>query len=398
MPLVELLEVRDELIYLLVKTDPQFRYKAASSTWNPAWAYIGASNILEQFDNALTMYEFIKPSPLSQVNIFSHVFYSVGHADTLWRIGRLRDAQEILTEALAVSDTIDGSGLHVFALLAFIYQQLGNSTEALKLIERAKLQLDQGVGGTSDVHLWINFLDCQRSFSQGSIQDAANKAELNLRLSKQVGPIEPCVVPWQRLAIEVFVAAGRFESANDILIDLESTSNNLPCIAPKVVLESGKALLAWQNSQTKEATTHFRNALDLLEDLQLPILKAEILYSYGKVLRRDGQLQESRKLLYKAASVLEATGACRLIELIEEELSSAGARRRRNLEPEDKLTRRELQVAQLAASGASNDDIAARLFISPKTVDHHLSRCYRKLNIASRWDLQYIDLESASRG
>ena len=248
------------------------------------------------------------------------------------------------------------------------------------------------------MHLWINFIECQESFSQGSIQDAANKAELNLRLSKQVGPIEPCVVPWQRLGIEVFIAAGMLDSANEIISDLEATISDLPCLGPRVAIEAGKGLIAWQNSQTNESRKCFQNALDLLEDLQMPLLKAETLYTYGKILRHIGQLQESRKLLHDAAAILKPAGAIRLVDFINEELSSAGARRRRNLELEDKLTRRELQVAQLAANGASNNDIAARLFISPKTVDHHLSRCYRKLNIASRWDLQYIDLESASRG
>lgn len=57
-----------------------------------------------------------------------------------------------------------------------------------------------------------------------------------------------------------------------------------------------------------------------------------------------------------------------------------------------RLTPQELQVVRLAATGASNREIAARLFLSPRTVGHHLSRAYPKLGVTRRMELARLDL------
>ncbi|MGP8206659.1 MAG: helix-turn-helix domain-containing protein [Acidimicrobiales bacterium] len=84
--------------------------------------------------------------------------------------------------------------------------------------------------------------------------------------------------------------------------------------------------------------------------------------------------------------MLEPTGAGRLQAIAREELAAAGGRRRRS-GGSDKLTAKEGLVVQLAAQGATNVEIARRLFISSKTVGHHLSRAYSKLGVSSRREL-----------
>ncbi len=90
--------------------------------------------------------------------------------------------------------------------------------------------------------------------------------------------------------------------------------------------------------------------------------------------------------------MFEAIGARQWAERARSELARADVAHAGT----DELTPSEQRVAELAASGMSNKEIAAKLFISPKTVELHLSRVYRKLGIHSRGEL--IRLQAAEPG
>jgi DNA-binding NarL/FixJ family response regulator len=95
---------------------------------------------------------------------------------------------------------------------------------------------------------------------------------------------------------------------------------------------------------------------------------------------------EARERLLAARRGFEQLGARAWAEQAEAELSAAGARRRR--EPDDSaLTPQERRVAAAVQRGASSRDIAADLFLSPKTVEFHLRQIYRKLGVHSRTQL-----------
>lgn len=88
------------------------------------------------------------------------------------------------------------------------------------------------------------------------------------------------------------------------------------------------------------------------------------------------------------ALIAEITGARALEENVRSELYATGARPRTTaLSGVESLTERELRVATLAAGGQTNRDIAQALYVTPKTVEVHLSNAYRKLDISSRRDL-----------
>jgi len=112
---------------------------------------------------------------------------------------------------------------------------------------------------------------------------------------------------------------------------------------------------------------------------------ARALVDLGAALRRHGRRTDAREPLRAGLEAARRCGSLPLAERAHEELTTAGAKPRRlQFSGAESLTASEWRVAQLAARGASNRDIAAALFISTRTVENHLSRVYRKLDISSR--------------
>jgi DNA-binding CsgD family transcriptional regulator len=109
---------------------------------------------------------------------------------------------------------------------------------------------------------------------------------------------------------------------------------------------------------------------------------------YGERLRRAGRRTEAREHLRGALGVFHSIGAEPWERRAQTELRASGARLRRpDTSPPDELTPQELQVALVVADGVTNREAAARLFLSPKTIEVHLSRAYRKLGVRSRTEL-----------
>jgi DNA-binding CsgD family transcriptional regulator len=105
-------------------------------------------------------------------------------------------------------------------------------------------------------------------------------------------------------------------------------------------------------------------------------------------LRRLGMRRASRDSLRAGLDLAQRCEASMLETRGREELMAAGARpRRERLSGSEALTPRERQVAELAARGVPNREIAQRLFITPKTVEWHLGNAYRKLELHSRSSL-----------
>jgi DNA-binding CsgD family transcriptional regulator len=137
-----------------------------------------------------------------------------------------------------------------------------------------------------------------------------------------------------------------------------------------------------------EAEAHFEDAVVGLgaSGGTLHLARAQLLY--GEWLRRQNRRRDARVQLTAALDVFELMGAKGFAERARIELLATGATARRRVdETRDDLTPQEEQIARLAAGGATNPEIAARLFIGASTVEYHLRKVYRKLDIKSRRDL-----------
>ncbi len=106
---------------------------------------------------------------------------------------------------------------------------------------------------------------------------------------------------------------------------------------------------------------------------------------YGQWLRRARRRRDARTELRTAQDMFTAMGAERFAQIAGTELRATGERARaRTPATLSDLTPQETRVANLAAAGASNNEIAAQLFITPSTVEYHLRKVFRKLNLTSR--------------
>ena len=131
----------------------------------------------------------------------------------------------------------------------------------------------------------------------------------------------------------------------------------------------------------------FAEALGWHDRTAAPFEQARLHLWWGRRLRRDRQRVEARAHLTPALEVFERLHARPWVLAARRELTASGERLRRADEGREMLTPQEAQISALVAAGASNKDIAGTMYLSPKTVESHLSRIYRKLGVRTRQQL-----------
>ncbi|HTZ85275.1 MAG TPA: LuxR C-terminal-related transcriptional regulator, partial [Solirubrobacteraceae bacterium] len=130
-----------------------------------------------------------------------------------------------------------------------------------------------------------------------------------------------------------------------------------------------------------------------LADALAPIEQGRTALLYGEWLRRQRRRIDARRQLRAALELFEGLGAAPWEARARAELRASGeTARKRDPSTRDQLTPQELQIARLVASGKTNPEIAAQLFLSPRTIDYHLRKVFAKLDIASRAQLANLDL------
>ncbi len=133
----------------------------------------------------------------------------------------------------------------------------------------------------------------------------------------------------------------------------------------------------------------YRESLDRLARSRAAVELARTRLVYGEWLRREHRRTDARELLREAHESFSGMGAAAFAERARRELLATGETVRRVTDDSrDDLTPQEIQVARLARDGHSNPEIGAQLFISPRTVEYHLRKVFRKLDVSSRKELR----------
>jgi len=205
------------------------------------------------------------------------------------------------------------------------------------------------------------------------------------------------VVFWGGLdRIEAAIRAGEPETAHAWLDDFEQWADAGAAPWARAVALHCRALLSDDETETERL---FLAALDAHADAARPFERARSELAYGEFLRRVRRRVEAREHLRSALDSFETLGATLWAERARVELRASGqTARKRDPSTRNALTMQELQIARFVAEGHTNREVAAQLFLSPRTIDFHLRNVYRKLGITSRTALARFDLDSENQG
>jgi DNA-binding CsgD family transcriptional regulator len=183
--------------------------------------------------------------------------------------------------------------------------------------------------------------------------------------------------------IEAATRSGAMDLAHEAVAEFAARTEKRDTPLARSLLARARALVA----DDATAEDHYREAIDWLDDTRT-VQHARARLLYGEWLRRQKRRTDAREQLREAHDIFSAMGANAFAARAARELAATGARaRRRSCDTADELTPQESQIGTLAASGATNQEIAATLFLSPSTVDYHLRKVYRKLGVTSRRQL-----------
>ena len=182
--------------------------------------------------------------------------------------------------------------------------------------------------------------------------------------------------------IEAASRSGRLDEAGDRIDRYTRWAQHSSSPARRSVLARCRALVG-----DGDAREQFEAAL-APDGFVSPFLMARTELLYGEWLRRQRRRREARPHLRRAADLFRQVGTTPWEKRSEGELRATGERaRERDPSTLDQLTPQELQIAGLVASGMTNRQIAAQLYLSPRTIDYHLRKVFSKLDVASRTEL-----------
>jgi DNA-binding CsgD family transcriptional regulator len=294
---------------------------------------------------------------------------------------------------LAMESGLTNAACFHRAILAWVAAVRGDEATCTSLAEQASATaLEHGLGPQNSIAHWaIGLLH----LGLGRWEAAATQLEA---VSSPAPSTRHSFVALWALPdlVEAAVRADRPDIA-------EGAATRFAGYAPQGAPDSELALVARCRALvTRPPATRehlLSEALALHERNPRPFSRARTQLLLGEHLRRERRRVEARSRLRAASEIFERLGAVPWEDRARAELRATGETARKR-EPSTlaQLTPQQLHIARLVAEGATNKDVAAQLFLSPRTVDHHLRNVFMKLGISSRAELiRFPDLDGSTR-
>ena len=190
---------------------------------------------------------------------------------------------------------------------------------------------------------------------------------------------------WEHIWANHLVISGRIDEADALITRAEERNAGSGLDSVTARLAVARAGIMVQQGKTEAGLAVYDDAVDLISTLHMPTYQANMLYDYGRTLRRLGRRRRADEVLGTAQEVFAALGAHEFVERCRRErrASGLGSRARQSGD----LTPQEEEITKLVSAGATNQEVAQELYLSPKTVEYHLTRVYRKLGVRTRNEL-----------
>jgi DNA-binding CsgD family transcriptional regulator len=303
-------------------------------------------------------------------------------AITSWAAGELEAAEREATEAqrAAALTARELVGSAALVLRTFVRASRGDAagvrsdaTELLAL--SARMGWAHGLVGVRSALAHL-------ALSEGAPETALAELAPILAVIERAGVYEFPVAVAVPDAIEAALATEDMERAARLTEALGAWGRRFDRPWALALSARCEALLLAAHGDLAGALAAATRALAAHERLAMPLERARTLLVQGQLQRRSGERRAARATLAESLALFERCGARLWAERARTELARIGVRR-----APAELTEGEQRVAELAAVGLTNPEIAARLFMARRTVEANLARAYRKLEIRSRAEL-----------
>ena len=309
-------------------------------------------------------------------------YYGLLAADSAYRAGDPESADQDIAESVAIAEESgQGGPLSIGLVIAARAHAAAGRVEEARAEAARGIELAEPVGYGSTIvwaHAALGF--CELGLDR--VDEAIAELEETERLASAAGLAEPVSVPWEPDLVEAYCRAGRAADAKRVSAKLSERAR--VCDTPLALALAARSEGLVSESGFDET---FERALALHAEATSPFERARTLLAYGSKLHRARRRVDARERLREAQDVFARLGAAPWEHRAEAELRAAGAIERNGATDPDALTAQELRVALAVARGATNREVAAELYLSPKTIEFHLGRVYRKLGIRSRTEL-----------
>ena len=295
----------------------------------------------------------------------------------LWRSGGHADEGALRAEQVGQETLI----AYALALRALAEAYRGNADSARSVAAQA-LALADSTSGRPAEHFATAAVGLLE-LSLGRNAQAADVLTPLVSFARQQELREPGLTRFVPDLVEALVACERLEEAEDHLAWFETNAERLERASGQGAAARCRGFLAAGRGDLPGAISAFERALRHHDLAPLPLDRARTLLALGVARRRANDRSQARATLEEARGLFGSLGAAIWEQRAVEELARIGGRAPAGAA----LTPVERRVVELVAAGHTNREVAAALFLSPRTVEGHLSRVYGKLGVRSRVEL-----------